>query len=60
MKIILLFTLILMNFSLYFFPFMFGFDDRGGWFMWYIIPVTFTFFLGDVIYKKGCWFFQNN
>lgn len=47
----------LMNFSLFFFPFWFNFTNQPVWGLWFLIPVAFTYSLGDITYKKGCWFF---
>jgi len=49
-----------MDYSLFYFPFWFDFNNQVGWGVWFIIPVSFTILLGNVIYKKGCWFFRSN
>lgn len=58
-KILLLFTVLGMCYSLWFFPFWFHFTDQAGWGFWFIIPFVFSPWLLYVIKEKGCWFFQN-
>lgn len=69
MKVLLLFTVIIMLFFLWLFPFIFPFgfyslpegqrDAPGAaYIFWYAMIFTLTLCLGQIIYRKGCWFFQ--
>lgn len=59
-KIALLFLLVIMNFLLYTFPFVFHFDSPNtGWWLWFAIPFSYTILLGDIVINKGCWFFKD-
>jgi hypothetical protein len=67
MKLVLLFTVTFMIFFLFLIPIMFPFgvnskmsnDAIGaGTAAWYVMCFIFALVWGDVVNKRGCWFFD--
>lgn len=67
MKIVLLFTVTLMIFSLFLIPIIvpFGVNTRmsneaigAAYGFWYVMCFVFALIWGHVVCKQGCWFFN--
>lgn len=69
MKVVLLFTVTLMIFSLLLIPIIvpFGVDTKmsneaigASYACWYVMCFIFSLTWGHVVYKQGCWFFSKH
>lgn len=65
MKVVLLFMVTIMLFTLYFLPFIVGFTNEWNhdfvglaYAFWYIMVFVLTLLWGQTVKSHGCWFFQ--
>ena len=66
MKVVLLFMVTIMLFFLWLVPIIWSFTSTyfgeagsgSAYFGWYAMMITLTLSWGDVVKRKGCWFFD--